>query len=137
MKAFIRVIALASLAWAALLVTGCATQLPALVHDGYRKSAQESAVLRVGRFWVERDAGGSAILAGSVSRKSAEGDTSKSYLLVVLRDASGTELLSEKVGFEPQTLPDEWGPHAKSGTFRHMFPKFPANVAEISITAVD
>ncbi len=137
MKTFLLTITLASLAWTALLVSGCATQLPALAHDGYRKSAQDSTVLRVGRFWVERDPGGSVVLAGNVSRKSPEGDTSKSYLLVVLRDANGAELLSEKIGFKPQTIAEEWGPHAQGATFRHTFPNFPTRVAEITIKAVD
>ncbi len=137
MKAIIPLLASISLAWTALLTSGCGTQVPAFVHDGYRKTAEDSAVLRVGRFWVESGAGGTAVLAGSVARKSPEGDTSKSFLLVTLRDAQGAELLAEKIGFEPQSLPEEWGPHAKSATFRHAFTNFPAKVAQISIKAVD
>lgn len=137
MKTFLRLITYASLAAVILLNSGCTTPLPFLVHDGYRKSAEDSAVLRVGRFWVEKETGESAIVAGSVSRKSPQGDTSKSYLLIVLRDASGRELLSEKARFEPQTLPERWGPRAQSATFRHAFASFPANVAEITVKAID
>lgn len=137
MKTILRLLACASLAWAAGLGSGCANQIPAFAHDGYRKTAEDSAVLRVGRYWLEQVPGQPVVIAGSVSRKSLEGDTSKSYLVVVLRDATGRELLSEKIRFEPQALPEEWGPHAQSATFRHPFAKFPANVAEIALKAVD
>lgn len=137
MKTTDRILALAGLAWAILFVSGCGTQIPALVHDGYRKSTEDSAVLRVGRYWIEKGPGQSAVIAGSVSRKTPHGDTSKSRLLVVLRDGAGRELLAEKIGFVPQTMPEEWGPHASGAAFRHAFAHFPANVAEILVKAVD
>lgn len=137
MKIFFRTLTSVSAGWIILLLIGCATPVPMLVHDGYRKSAVDSAVLRVGRFWVEQAPGQATVLKGHLSRKSPDGDTSKSYLLISLRDSSGRELLSKKIGFEPQAMAEDWGPHAQGATFRHAFADFPANVAEIVVKAVD
>lgn len=116
---------------------GCGTAIPALVRDGYRKSTVDSTALRVGRFWVERIPGRSVVVTGSVTRRPGDADTGRSRLVIIVRDAVGVELLREKSDFQPQKLPEGWGPHYPGALFRHEIANFPANAAEIIVMAVD
>lgn len=120
-----------------LVGAGCSSTIPALVRDGYHKTSEDSALLRVGRFWIEAGSGKAVTLAGFVTRKSPEGDTRGSRLQVILRDAEGRTLLTETLGFEPQNLPEEWGPHAPAATFRHTFSRFPAGVVAITVRVTE
>ncbi len=117
----------------ALLAAGCATGIPALTQDGYRKSAVDSEQLQVGRFWIERLPGQPATLVGVLIRRPVEGDLAGANLVVTLRDAAGRELATHRFAVAAGSIPESWGPHGGAASFRHALPDFPAATAEIVV----
>jgi hypothetical protein len=101
-----------------------------------RVEARDSTTLIVDKIWLEQYDGRYFVKGYVVSQLGVK-DTTRSHVVISIRDASGAELRSISADFEPRQIPERSRlPHAV-GTYRAQIGPLPPSAAIIVVSAND
>lgn len=124
-------------AWVAVALSGCLTPFRSPPDVRYiRLSALPSANVLVEKVWLERRAGEPLVVTGYVMRRLEAEDTSRTHLEIVMLDSGGKVLRTDRAMFEPRQIPRRIRSFPIA-VYRHILDPLPADVAEISVRAVE
>jgi hypothetical protein len=101
-----------------------------------RLEGRDSATLMVDKIWLEQY-DGDHFVKGYVTPQMGVKDTTRSQVIISIRDSDGTELRSIPADFEPRQIPERSRlPHAV-GTYKAHIDPLPPSAAIIVVLAND
>ncbi len=116
------------------LLAGCTTPYRAPSDVAHiRLAPVDSAVVKVEKIWLERDAG-QLVVTGYLLKLLGAGDLRGTHLDVTLYDANGAVLRRTQVPFSPADLTPTFRPHSH-GKYRVDLDPLPAGTATIEVRA--
>ncbi|HND62980.1 MAG TPA: hypothetical protein PLB90_15990 [Opitutaceae bacterium] len=116
------------------LLAGCTTPYRAPSDVAHiRLAPVDSAVVKVEKIWLERDAG-QLVVTGYVLKRLGGPDTRGTHLDVTLYDARGAVLRRAQAAFSPAELVPNFR-HHPHGTYRVELDPLPAGTATIEVRA--